>query len=308
LPLGQTFSAVRDNLFPLRPSNQRSVSFSQFENELKGVQDPETLLIKLQAGPMCPPDVYSYHNVDVSSQLILSGQAIGFLQPTFTWALNGVVLNNSTTPQDITVSMVATDTVPGMREPAVAVNLPVKYLIKSSGFTSTLFIWNWAFPGNGALQISLSAAESLVPGDVPTNFTDDATILTRRYNMAGAWGRDVAACNIKDFGVVTQTVKSLAHRLVEDENRPNPNPVVVRALADATRNYLHALDGVTGGSRGLDLAVVNSFEDLEAVRAPLVPLMFYDSKTGLRIRRRLVEVTPADTSANQRGGPVRLGR
>jgi hypothetical protein len=174
----------------------------------------------------------------------------------------------------------------------------VKYLIKSFGFTSTLFLWNWAFPGNGALTISLSAAESLVAGDVPTNFTDNVTILTRRYNMAGSWSRDVAACNIKDFGVVTQTMKSLARRLVEDEKRPNPHPGLVRALADAARSYVHALDGITGGSRGLELAVVESFTDLAAVRAPREPLTFHDSKTGLRIRRELPEVPPQD---NKRG-------
>ena len=115
-------------------------------------------------------------------------------------------------------------------------------------------------------------------------------ILTRRYLMGGAWGRDVASCNIKDFGLATQTVKSLAHRLVEDENRPNPNPALVRALAAATRDYVDTLDELTGGSRGLDRTVVEIFKELEAVGAPLDPLTLNDSSTGLRIHRKVVEV------------------
>ncbi len=304
LPTGQPFVPVRDNLFPLRDRKQRSVSFSPSEAELKAVQDLEALSIKLQPGPMCPPNIYFYHNVNVSSQLTLSGGAVGFARPTFKWAFNGVVLNNANTPQFTTVPMIVTDTVPGIGEPAVMVNLPVKYLISSSGFTSTLNIFNQAFPGNGTLTISLSAVESLVGGDIPTSVTDKATMLTRRYAMSGAWSRDVAACNIKELGVVTQTVKLLAHQLVEDENRPNPNPAVVRALAHATQHYVEALDGITGGSRGLDLAVANIFRELEVVRAPLEPLTFHDSKTGLRILQRPVEVpaqAPPQASEESKG-------
>jgi hypothetical protein len=301
LPMGKPSpSPVRDNLFPLRAPNQRIVTFDPSEDELKAVQDPETLLIKRQAGPMCPPNVYTYHNVNVSSQLTLSGRAVGFAQPTFIWALNGAILNNSNTPQFTTVSMTATDTVPGMGEPAVVVHLPVKYSINSSGFTSALSIFNQAFPGNGALTISLSAVESLIDGDVPTNFTEEASILTRRYAMLGAWFRDVAACNIKDLSVINQTVKSLAHRMVEDD-RPNPNPAVVRALANVTRKYVEALDAVTGRSRGLDLAVANIFKQLEDVRAPLESLTYHNSKTGLRVLRKLVEV-PAQVSLQTTDG------
>ncbi len=290
IPLGQPFTPTRDNLFPLGDSNRRTVSFSPFENELNAVKQDESLFIELKVGPLCSPNVYTYNNVNVFSQLDLSGRVLGFLQPTFTWALNGIVLNNSNVTQPLTVSMIATDTVPGTREKPLRVDVDVKYLIKSSGLTSTLSIWNQTFPGNGDLTISLSAAESFVAGDVATNFTDSQMILTRRYLMGGAWGRDVATCNIKDFGLVTQTVKSLARRLVEDENRPNPNPAVIRALAAATRSYVGTLDRLTGGSRGLDRTVIETFKELEAVGAPLEPLTLNDSKTGLRIRRNVVEV------------------
>jgi len=291
IPFGTAFTAAGDNLFPLRDAKQRAVSITGSEDELNAVPDPETLFIKRQAGPLCPPNVYTYHNVDVSSRLTVSGRAAGFAQPTFTWSLNGAVLNNSTVPQFTTVSMKATDTVPGLGEPAVVVSLAVKYLIVSSGLSSTLTIFNQDFPGNGALTVSLSAAESLVTGDGPANDSDSYTILTRRYSMNGAWARDVTACNIKDLGVITATVKSLAHRMVEDENRPNPNPATVRALAHATQRYVEALNEVTNGSRGLDLAVATIFTGLEAVHAPLQALTYSDSRTGLRILRKVPGVS-----------------
>ena len=149
IPLGQPFTPTRDNLFPLGDSNQRTVSFSAFENELNAVKQDETLFIERQAGPFCPPNIYSYNNVNVFSQLDLTGRVRGFLQPTFTWAVNGIALNNSNKPQSLIVSMVATDTVPGIGEPPVRVDLAVKCLIKSSGLPSTLTIWNQSFPGNG---------------------------------------------------------------------------------------------------------------------------------------------------------------
>ena len=116
IPLGQPFTPTRDNLFPLGDSNRRTVSFSPFENELNAVKQDESLFIELKAGPLCSPNVYTYNNVNVFSQLDLSGRVLGFLQPTFTWALNGIVLNNSNVTQPLTVSMIATDTVPGTRE------------------------------------------------------------------------------------------------------------------------------------------------------------------------------------------------
>ena len=299
LPLGQPFSPVSDNLFPLRPQGQRSLTFSSSDTELSAIQDPETLFIKRQAGPMCPPNIYSYHNVNLSTLLKLSGKSFGFAQPTFTWAVNGVTLNNSSTPLNTVISMTATDTLPGTGEPAVPVNLPIKYLIQSSGFGTTLFLWNGSSPGNGALTISLSAVESLVTADAATNYTDQTTLLTRRYSMGGSWSRDVGSCNIEDLGLITQTVKSLAHRLVEDENRPNPNPTLVRALADATQTYVHALNRITGGSRGLERAVVDSLTDLEAVRAPREAPTFHDAQTGLRIRHRLPQAPPVELSRDR---------
>ena len=51
--------------------------------------------------------------------------------------------------------------------------------------------------------------------------------------MSAAWALDVERCNIKSLSDSTFAVKSLVHRLVEDLNRPNPNPSLVRALATA---------------------------------------------------------------------------
>jgi hypothetical protein len=287
LPMGPKFTAARDNLFPLRDTKRRSVGFTASEVELNAVRDPEGLLASLKAGPMCPRNAYTYHNVNVSSALTLSGRTLGFAQPVFQWTINGVALNAVDGAQYVNVSMTATDTVPGRGEPPVVVNLKLKCLVVSIGLVSTLIVFNLTFPGNGVLTISLSAAEALLAGDVPTPFSDEATILTRRYAMAGAWGRDVAACNIKDLGLIVETVKTLAHRLVEDENRPNPNPTLVRALSVAAKAYVDALDVMTGGSRGLERDVVGIFEQSDVVRAPLEPYTFRDSRTGLRILRHL---------------------
>ena len=299
VPMGKPFIPVSDNLFPLQEARQRAVSFSASEDEMNAAPNPEPLLIERKAGPMCPPNIYSYHNVNVSSRLTLSGRAVGFAQPAFKWALNGVALNNTSTPQFTTVVMSATDTVPGLGEPAVTVNLSVKYLVTSAGLTSTLTIFNLTFPGNGALTISLSAVEALVGGDVPTNVTDGSTMLTRRYIMSGAWERDVAACNIKNLVLISETVKSLARRLVEDEDRPNPNPALVRALANAAQHYVERLDAITGGSRGLDLAVVTVFRQLEAVRAPLRPLEHHDYRTGLHVLRKLAAIAQVPPRINE---------
>jgi hypothetical protein len=303
LPQGQPFTPLRDNLFPLRPAKQRSLSFSSADREMAAVIDPESLLILMKAGPMCEANVYSYHNVKVSSLLTLSGSTIGFAVPTFAWAVNGVSLPNSKAWQNTTVTLVATDTRPGLGEPSVAADLSIQFRVFSSGFKSTLYIRNANFPGNGALDISLSAVESLVAGDVATNFSDKPTLLTRRYSMGGAWARDVASCNIKDFGEASATLKTLVHRLVADENAPNPNPAVVRALATAARRYVSTLDAMTGGSRGLDSAVVNVFKELESVRAPLDPFTLNNSDTSLRILLNQTEVPrqlPSDASDDQR--------
>jgi hypothetical protein len=103
--------------------------------------------------------------------------------------------------------------------------------------------------------------------------------------MAGAWARDVARCNLADLGLITEMVKSLAHRLVEDENKPNPSPALVRALANATERYVDALDRVTGGSRGLDESVADLLKPQGAPGDRPAPFEHHDTKTGLRILR-----------------------
>ena len=290
IPVGQTYTPTRDNLFPLWTANQRSVSFSPQETELNPVVDKETLFTKLKPGPLCPPDIYSYHNVNLSSQLMLTGKTVGYAQPTFSWAVNGTALPAAKNWQAVTLSFTATDTIPGIGEAPFATTLNIQYLIAVSGYTSTLKIRNFDFPGNGALNVSLAVSESLVNGDVPTTFTDSSTILTRRYSMDGRWSRAVASCNIKDFGMATETLKGLAHRMVADENRPNPNPALVRALAAAANQVVSALDALTHGSRGLDSAVMNSFMELAAVHAPLEAVIFTENPSGLRMGRKVEEV------------------
>jgi len=221
---------------------------------------------------------------------MLTGKTVGYAQPTFSWAVNGTALPAAKNWQAVTLSFTATDTIPGIGEAPFATTLNIQYLIAVSGYTSTLTIRNFDFPGNGALNVSLAVSESLVNGDVPTTFTDSSTILTRRYSMDGRWSRAVASCNIKDFGMATETLKGLAHRMVADENRPNPNPALVRALAAAANQVVSALDALTHGSRGLDSAVMNSFKELAAVHAPLEAVIFTENPSGLRMGRKVEEV------------------
>jgi hypothetical protein len=302
IPAGKPFNVISDNVFPLQDAKRRRVSFTHFESEVNALKDPEALLVARRPGPMCPSNAYTYHNINVSSVIAVNGRAVGFASPQFSWEVNGIKLT-SAGPQLTNVPMSATDTVPGPGEPPVAVSLPVKYVVSSSGFETVLVIFNQTFPGNGDLTISLSAAESLVGFDPPTRHSEAVQMLTRRYSMSAAWAIDVARCNIKSLTSDTLTVKSLARRLVEDENRPNPNPGLIRALATAARQYVETLDEVTGGSRGLDLAAAAALSD-PALNPP-APLTFHDASTGLLIFSKADDArTPVPPVPHARHGSV----
>jgi hypothetical protein len=302
IPSFQPFTPVSDNIFPLRNAKQRSVEFSAAEIELNAVAEPKALLIKAQAGPMCEPNIYSYHNVDVSSKLTLTSRVFGFARPQFAWSVNGVALNNSAAPQNITVTHNAVDTVPGRGEKALSVNLTLNCVLSVVGSIGTLTIFNASSPGNGPLTVSLSATEALVATDTPTSFTDTPWIVTRRYNMAGAWYRDVSACNIKDLGLVHQTVKSLAALVVADEGRPNINPATTRALAVAATRYVQALDDLTNGSRGLDRDAAEILRQSSSVHAAFEPQFLPGVAGGLPMRRNVVQ-SPADHPRDTHGEP-----
>jgi hypothetical protein len=286
IPSSESFTALSDNIFPLRTAKQRSVVFAPSEIELNAIQDAESLLVSAKAGPMCPRSGYSYHNIAVSSQLTLTGRAFGFAQPQFAWSVNGVALNAGS--QDITVAHNAIDTVPGRDEKAVNVDLTLRCVVDVAGGVGTLTILNASSPGNGPLTVSFSATESLISGDTPTNFTDTPWLVTRRYSMNGAWDRDVDRCNVQDLGLMHETVKSLAGLVVADENRPNIKPGAIRALAAATARYVEILDEVTNGSRGLDRSVSGILRRDGAIRAALGAQSLPGVEGGLPMRRNTV--------------------
>jgi hypothetical protein len=287
LPSGSTPPMPRDNLFPLLEPWQRAVSFSFSTSSATPSVDPEPLFVERKPGPICPAALYTYHNLNVSTTMTFTAETSGFALPAFGWSINGIGLPAIFPLQPEIVPMTATDTTPGLGEAPVAVDLDILFTTSRSGTSGTLTVFNMNFPGNGDVQVTVSAVESLVPGDASTQFTDTVPVTTRGYQMLPPWDRDVKSCNPRGLDVVGSGVRSLVRQLVDDLNRPNPNPVLVRAMANASRQYVEALDGMTGGNRGLEAGMAGAATLSGSGQPDLGAMEFSDVNTGLRIRVEL---------------------
>jgi hypothetical protein len=259
LPSGQPSNIRRDNIFPLRDPEHRSVTLTVNESTLSSTQQPQSFVLTIpppeKKAPVVPPcmaGTYIYQIEDVTTELDVVARAFGYAQPAFSWSINGTPLPiHDGKLHDVNVDVTITDVTPSPVDAPLPFLLPVQYFIVDGFGTSTLKFANQAFPGNCDIDIACGAKEVLVAGDPITTFNETWGFQMRSYDMSAAYYAALYRCSSHPVIEMSTAVAEILDQIFILLNTPDPAPDQVVALAAQTARYLKGLKQITGGSIGL---------------------------------------------------------
>ena len=128
---GQPVSALA--AWPARGSHRRH------GHPVSDFREAAELSIKLTAGVLCKPAVYTYHRHDLTTEIEATAKAVGFGTAGFRWSINGMLdVHNQSIATPTRLPITFSDDTPDRHRPPFDQVVPVQYLISDGWSASSL--------------------------------------------------------------------------------------------------------------------------------------------------------------------------
>ena len=290
----------RDDIFPLREGNARSVSLFFDSSSISQSRREPGIPVTLDPGFICEPRVYTYWLVDEVNEIDVTANMRGFASGIVRWAANGVPLSGGTGPVADTIALPATSSIrlpDGTQEIDAATSQQIQYTIGSSWNSGKLRIRNDWHIGNFPLEITATVTEKTPRSpDEGTSRTDDTIAYTLSIEMDPRWAEDRDRCN-PEFHELDRSVLTLATKIYLLLHTPDPPPEAFVSLIALFERAQRASRQI-GESAGLGPEDVLR-DAMRAVDFDAIRLETMDGPLALRP----VDVAGSDKERQIRSGP-----